>query len=461
MGTGTLTQSGGELLATANETVTNALSLSGSSTIAAAHGTTLTENASDYSVGASTTLNFGALGQDGTILWDANGGSISSPFPAIDVQAGTLKGVNGSLSFLVDGSPIMVAGGATLDLAGSGAVFTDLTGAGSIIDSAAAATLALDATNFSGAISGPLSLVFGGDASLSGLEDNAGSATLEGSATVANSGTYDIIANNGISGTSASLFVNDGLFEKTGGGVSDVTSNFINSGTLNVLSGKVEFSGGFTNNGVIHGLVTQSGGVTTISAPVPSDFNGDSLSDILWQNTSGQAAAWDMNGMNVIARRVRRAPIPGLLGKRSGQATSTATAFPTSCGRTQRPGLDLGNERQHLDRRRRRRAPIPGRLGKRSEQAISTATALSDILLQNASSGQVSIWEMNGNTLIGGGPVHSQPRAGLESDGNGRFQRRRRCRHPVSKREHGPSLDLGNGREQTDRRRARQPQSRA
>ena len=27
----------------------------------------------------------------------------------------------------------------------------------------------------------------------------------------------------------------------------------------------------------------------------------------------------------------------------------------------------------------------------------------SDILLQNTSSGQVSVWEMNGNTIIGGG----------------------------------------------------------
>ncbi len=33
-----------------------------------------------------------------------------------------------------------------------------------------------------------------------------------------------------------------------------------------MLSGGVQFSGGFTNNGVIHGIVTQSGGVTTISA---------------------------------------------------------------------------------------------------------------------------------------------------------------------------------------------------
>ena len=85
-----------------------------------------------------------------------------------------------------------------------------------------------------------------------------------------------MVGNKTFPAHAASSFVNDGLFEKTGGGgVSDVTSNFINSGTLNVLSGSVEFSGGFTNDGVIHGLVTQSGGVTTVSAAVPSDFNGD------------------------------------------------------------------------------------------------------------------------------------------------------------------------------------------
>jgi hypothetical protein len=107
---------------------------------------------------------------------------------------------------------------------------------------------------------------------------------------VANTGTYDIVANANISGAPVSSFINNGLFEKTGGGVSDVTTNFINGGALNVLSGSVKFSGGFTNHGVIHGLVTQSGAVTTISAAVPSDFNGDGLSDILWQNASGQAS---------------------------------------------------------------------------------------------------------------------------------------------------------------------------
>ena len=119
-------------------------------------------------------------------------------------------------------------------------------------------------------------------------------------ATVANTGAYDIVANASIAGAPVSSFINNGLFEKTGGGgVSDVTSNFVNNGELDVLSGKVVFSGGFANTGVIHGLVTQSGGVTTISAQTPSDFNGDALSDILWQNTSGQGAIWEMNGTNV------------------------------------------------------------------------------------------------------------------------------------------------------------------
>ena len=35
----------------------------------------------------------------------------------------------------------------------------------------------------------------------------------------------------------------------------------------------------------------------------------------------------------------------------------------------------------------------------------------SDILWQNTNSGQASIWEMNGNDLIGGGGRDSQSRA--------------------------------------------------
>ena len=67
--------------------------------------------------------------------------------------------------------------------------------------------------------------------------------------------------------------------------------------------------------------------------PQPN-FNGDGFSDILWQNTSGQAAVWEMNGTNIIGGAlVGRQSRPELEGDRNA-ATSTATASPTSCGRT-------------------------------------------------------------------------------------------------------------------------------
>jgi autotransporter-associated beta strand protein len=153
LGTGALSQSGGELLATANETLTNALALSGA-TFAAAHGMTLVLKASSSSILASSTLNFGAPGQDGTVVWDPTFGSTMLPFPAINVEAGTLKGADGHLTSLLSGSPVSVAAGATLDIVGNSVEVSSLTGAGSVIDSGAAATLTLDAANFSGTISG-------------------------------------------------------------------------------------------------------------------------------------------------------------------------------------------------------------------------------------------------------------------------------------------------------------------
>jgi autotransporter-associated beta strand protein len=247
LGTGTLTQGGGELLATANETLTNALLLSVTPTISAAHGKTLTEKASNYHIGLGSTLNFGAPGHDGTVVWAAPPGPVILPFPAINVEAGTLKGANGDLRFLLNGAPVMVAAGATLDLAGNGTEFANLTGSGSVIDSGAATTLTLNAGNFSGAISGPLSLTFNGAATLTGLEDNTGGATL--GAIVTNDGAYDLVANANITGGGAgTAFLNNHIFEKTGGGVSDVSTDFVNSGTLNVLSGSVRFTDGFSND---------------------------------------------------------------------------------------------------------------------------------------------------------------------------------------------------------------------
>ena len=77
-------------------------------------------------------------------------------------------------------------------------------------------------------------------------------------------------------------------------------------------------------------------------------------SDILWQNTNGQASIWEMNGASVTG------------------------GGPISAN----PGTTW--------------------------HAIGTGGGGSDILLQNTS-GQTSIWEMNGNTIIGGAPISANP----------------------------------------------------
>ena len=135
------------------------------------------------------------------------------------------------------------------------------------------------------------------------------------------------------------------------------------------------------------------------------DFNGDGKSDILFQNTDGQAAIWEMERNQPDRRRQsmgRRQSRPGLESGRDGRLQRRRQIrYPVS--KHGRPGCDLGNERNQPDRRRQ-------------------------------SMGRRQSW------------------AGLESGRDGRLQWRRQIRYPVSK--HGGSGgDLGNGRNQPDRRR--------
>ena len=62
--------------------------------------------------------------------------------------------------------------------------------------------------------------------------------------------------------------------------------------------------------------------------------------------------------------------------------------------------------------------PNPGTPGRRSEPAISISDGLSDILLQNSNTGAITIWEMNGTSLIGGGQV-ANPGLGWHAIGSG------------------------------------------
>jgi hypothetical protein len=80
------------------------------------------------------------------------------------------------------------------------------------------------------------------------------------------------------------------------------------------------------------------------------DFNGDGKSDILQNSSSGQVAIWEMDGRPRSA--AVSSAIPGRAGMLSVPAISTTTASPTSCSRTPVGSCDLGDERHQRDRRR-------------------------------------------------------------------------------------------------------------
>jgi hypothetical protein len=112
----------------------------------------------------------------------------------------------------------------------------------------------------------------------------------------------------------------------------------------------------------MHGNIRVSGGPvspnpgTDWRAIGTGDFNKDGNSDILWQNTNTSQIR---PGTWTVAMSLAGDPLP----------------------------------------------PILERHGRRSEPAIFNQDGFADILLQNKNTGAVSVWEMNNNTLIGGGPV--------------------------------------------------------
>ncbi|MDI9850271.1 hypothetical protein QM467_19760, partial [Rhodoblastus sp. 17X3] len=240
LGTGTLTINGGELLGTTNVTVANNLSLQGNFAIAAAHGTTLNINpASNWVMNQSAgqLITFGAPGQDGTVIWHTPSAVVGAPGQAtLAVQGGTLQGADSFFGFLF-GTMLQttVGQGAAIDISGFNTGFTKLLGSGTVTDSGGAAALTLTgASNFSGALSGALSLVVNASSTLGGSSAYAGATTIAAGATLTNTGAFTLSSDVGIaSGGAGAAFVNTGSFAKIGGsGTSTVATSFANNGFL-------------------------------------------------------------------------------------------------------------------------------------------------------------------------------------------------------------------------------------
>jgi ELWxxDGT repeat protein len=152
------------------------------------------------------------------------------------------------------------------------------------------------------------------------------------------------------------------------------------------------------------------------------DFNKDGHSDVLWQNPStGQASIWEMSGNSLLGGGPV-SPNPGLnfdavgTGDFNGDGFSDILWQNTSTGQASIWEMN-GNTLMGG-------GPVTPNPGP-SFRAVGTGDfnkdGDSDILWQNTSTGQISIWEMHGNTLVGGGPVTPNPGPAWQAIGTGDF----------------------------------------
>ncbi|HEY1710712.1 MAG TPA: autotransporter-associated beta strand repeat-containing protein, partial [Rhizomicrobium sp.] len=184
LGSGALTMSGGELLATASMTQSHVLHTSGTDTIAAAHGTNFVLSATSATIGAGKLIIGDSAGHDGTFSFHDSGALTISDaaHTTVEVQAGTLiAGSDGALSTLLKGiAGTAIDSGATLDETGHALSITALTGTGTLTDSGAGVVTSLfGATNFAGAITGATTVDVFANTALTGNESFTGALNIE------------------------------------------------------------------------------------------------------------------------------------------------------------------------------------------------------------------------------------------------------------------------------------------
>ena len=251
-GFGLVRMFGGEILATATETILNDITVAGHDNIAAGHGTTLTIDDA-WTLHSGSAMTFGAPGQNGTVVAALGGGLTITGSYSLDIANGTLKGVDVNFSNLTNfARTTTVEAGAKLDLAGVNVTVGDLLGAGTATNSGASANLTLNGGDFSGVIAGPLTLTVHGPTVLSGNNTYAGGTIIDITGALAlgsggNKGSVQgpidddgvLIFNHANALTVASVISGNGNVEQVGTGVTTLTKansytaqTFVLGGTL-------------------------------------------------------------------------------------------------------------------------------------------------------------------------------------------------------------------------------------
>ena len=167
--------------------------------------------------------------------------------------------------------------------------------------------------------------------------------------------------------------------------------------------------------------ITSPGGTTSSNGrAASSDFNDDGYSDILWQNTSGQAAIWEMNGTNVLGMaNVGANPGPSLQAIGTGDFNDDGYSDILWQNTNGQAAIWEMNGTNVLSEANVGANPGP------SWKVVGTGDfnddGHSDILWQNVKTGQASIWEMNGTNVLSEANVGANPGPSWKVVGTGDF----------------------------------------
>jgi FG-GAP-like repeat len=180
-----------------------------------------------------------------------------------------------------------------------------------------------------------------------------------------------------------------------------VTIEVNQAGSLNNITGNIR---GINPNGVTAditsstptAIVTKNNFTLTVtSATLRNDFNGDGKSDILWRNTDGRVALWQMNGSTLttgsVFANVSTAWTISNTGDFNGDSkadilwrnTDGQVALWQMNGATPTIQTVIGS------------APTNWQI---SGTGDFNGDSKADILWRNTTDGSVAIWQMNGNT---------------------------------------------------------------
>jgi hypothetical protein len=180
-------------------------------------------------------------------------------------------------------------------------------------------------------------------------------------------------------------------------GSANLTISF-NAAAFNLAPGRYSATIDFSNAGGLSLVTTRQVNLIVVLG-FSHDFNGDGYSDLLWRDTSGNVAIWEMNGTTILNRATSFvANVPGWSVAGTGDFNGDGKGDILWHGSTGNVAISEMNGTTILNQATAVVANVAG-----NWSIVGTGDfngdGKSDILWRDTS-GNVAIWEMSGTTIL-------------------------------------------------------------